>query len=66
MVCNVFYWRKFAKFSPENYGFDLFEGFFMEKMSQIHQILKGNFQNRQFFYDKFQYVAKCVVKLFSG
>jgi hypothetical protein len=30
----------FAKFSPENYDFDLFEGFFMEKMSQIRQILK--------------------------
>jgi hypothetical protein len=39
----------FAKISPENYDFDLFEGFFMEKMSQIRQILNEKFQNRQFF-----------------
>ncbi len=32
----------------------LFEGFFMEKMSQIRQILKEKIQNRQFLYDKFQ------------
>ncbi len=39
---RVFY---LAKFWPEKYDFDLYyQGFFMEKMAQICQILKNVFQ----------------------
>jgi hypothetical protein len=37
-----FLWQNFAKFQLENYDFDLFKGFSMEKMAQIFQILKNN------------------------
>ncbi len=31
----------FAKFRPENYDFNVYKGFFMEKITQIRQTLKG-------------------------
>jgi hypothetical protein len=35
--------KNFTKFRPEKYGFALSKGFFMEKMTQICQILKFYF-----------------------
>ncbi len=34
-----FFWKKFAKFQPEKYDFDISKGFFMERMAQIRQIV---------------------------
>jgi hypothetical protein len=45
-----FFWRNFAKFRPEKYDFDLYKGFFMKTIVQIHQISKGKKNpNRQIF-----------------
>jgi hypothetical protein len=46
--------RNFAKFQSEKYDFNLYKGFSMEKMAQIHQISKKKFLDRQIFNDKFQ------------
>jgi len=52
---SIFFWRNSAKLRPEKYDFILYKEFFIEKMAQIHQILK---EKKKFkspdFYDKFQ------------
>lgn len=46
-----FYWQFFAKFQPEMYGFNLYKGFFMERMAHIRQILKKkSFQITRFLW----------------
>jgi hypothetical protein len=47
-------WRNLAKFQPEKYDVNLYKGFPMKRMAQIHQI----------FYDKFQLVAKNIERFF--
>jgi hypothetical protein len=53
MQC-FFSWQIFAEFRPEKYDFDLFTGFFMEKIIQIRQILTTSFFFKSpDFYHKF-------------
>jgi hypothetical protein len=48
MAANPFFFRQhFTKFWPKKYGFHLYKGLFMEKMTQIHQILKKKNPNCQ-------------------
>jgi hypothetical protein len=42
----------FINFWSKKYDFDLSKGFFMEKMTQIHQILKKKLESPH-FHDKF-------------
>jgi len=51
--CFLF-WQDCIKFQPEKYDFDLYTGFFMENLAQIHQISKENNAKSPDFYDKFQ------------
>ncbi len=48
--------QNFAKIGPEKSDFNLYQGFFMEKikMAQISQILRISFSKWPEFYDKFQ------------
>jgi len=47
----------FTKFQAEKYDFQLYEGFFMKRMNEIHQILKLFFKSSN-FYDKLHSKAK--------
>ncbi len=51
-----------SKHMMDKYDFNLYKGFFMEKMTQIHQILNFFFPffKSPDFYDKFQQVAKNI------
>jgi len=53
-VFFFFLWRDFAKFPPEKYDFDLYKGFFMEKMTQIRQISKKKKSKSPDFNDEYQ------------
>jgi hypothetical protein len=44
----------FTKFQPGKYDFNLYEGYFVEKMAQIRQISKEKNSKSPGFYDKFQ------------
>jgi hypothetical protein len=57
---HFFFGRNLAKFQPEKYDFDLYKGFSMEKMTEIHQISKTKVSRLADFYDRFQLVAKNV------
>jgi hypothetical protein len=50
----VFFGCNFTKFKPGKYDFNLYEGYFMEKMAQIHQISREKNSKSPDFYDKFQ------------
>jgi hypothetical protein len=51
-LLGFFQWQTFAKFRPEKYDFELYQGFFMENMPQIRQSLKIFFLKSPDFYDK--------------
>ncbi len=36
VVEYFFYWWIFAKFRPEKYDFNLYKGFFMKEITQVH------------------------------
>jgi len=57
-------WTLFIKFQPEKYDFNLYKGFFIEKMANIHQISKNIFLKSPDFYDKFQQVAKNIKRFY--
>jgi len=46
----VFFKKKIGKVLP---NFDLYKGFFLEKMTQIHLVLKKEKSDLPDFYDKF-------------
>jgi hypothetical protein len=48
------FWWNFIKFQPAKYDFDLYTGFFMERLAQIHQISKENNAKATDFKDKLQ------------
>ncbi len=47
-------WEIFAKFRPEKYDLNLYNGFSMGKMAQIRKISKEKNPSSPDFYDKFQ------------
>jgi uncharacterized protein YwgA len=53
-VGNVFLAQNLAKFRPEKYDFNLYKGFFMEKMAQICQISNEKNSKLPDFNDKIQ------------
>jgi hypothetical protein len=45
----VFFWgQNFTKFQLEKYDFDLYKGFSIKKMTQVHQISKKNSKSSYF------------------
>jgi hypothetical protein len=55
------FWRKFAKFRPEKYDFELYKRFSMGKMAKFSQISRNKIKSRSpIFYDKFHKVVKNI------
>jgi uncharacterized membrane protein len=55
LTTSGFFWgRNFAKFQLEIYRFDIYKGFLMKQMTQIHHILKEKNSILLDFHDEFQ------------